>query len=588
MKPGRWSESWALIHHEVSAGTSRHLFWFLRSILPILLFIALALVWIGEQGLRPSMSSLKVSAFGERIATALCLSGYVISIFLGPVVVAGALEEQRRTGMLELLMASPLSVGQIFFSIVVGRLITAAQCLVAASPLLLVPLYFGGLSPLGIVVRALLPTLLGASLSICFTVSLASMGMGRFYIGGKLLSFLTYTPLAFGFRIAILVTLIVIFLPIPFIPIIPSISPRDVWYPLLISFFFPYCGLAMVIVLGPSQTLFWGLGSGVAALLGIYLFLREGMEGFSIWTKRSYQKGSYELRSYKNLKTGGWRKSLRSLQRRWGGEDRLEGDGEPIPSLARVALSNMSGTNLFIYRMTGRNALVAREILTRRHKSDAFLYSIGILAFSLFFILAFKPVPSDPTAPAIYKAVAVGLSLLLCAFLISQEGSQLLPTRSQRALSETLLSTPISGWDFVLGGAGISLMRIFPILGVVFLLSVVPWGPDFNFAASLPSFLLFCAALLFAYGLSLWAGLLLKEPAGRVGASFATFVVLLFGLGILLIPSPSALAACHPVVAWMDSGKAAPLWLLASTGTVGLAGAVLAVTFASSARKLAR
>ncbi|MBI4582573.1 MAG: hypothetical protein HY717_00875 [Planctomycetes bacterium] len=130
---GRWRQNLALLGKEVELLSARKSFWagkFLILAVPFA-FLLIAL-WLGK-GLEASGE--RAGSTSRALSAALFLSGYAAALFIGPALLAGALEEERNRGLLEVYIASPLTAGQILLAAAGGRLIVAAQFFIAAIPL---------------------------------------------------------------------------------------------------------------------------------------------------------------------------------------------------------------------------------------------------------------------------------------------------------------------------------------------------------------------------------------------------------------------------------------------------------------------
>src|SRR5262245_49927764 len=105
-----------------AAGSLRSYFWTLRWAFALL-------VWLALCGLlcRADLHQLTGGAgrgeVARQMTLTLCLLAYAGAVFFAPALIISGLEEHRRRGTLDLLIASPLPESRLLLSIAAGRLL---------------------------------------------------------------------------------------------------------------------------------------------------------------------------------------------------------------------------------------------------------------------------------------------------------------------------------------------------------------------------------------------------------------------------------------------------------------------------------
>ncbi len=574
---GGLGQSLALLQKELAVASGRSSFWVFRFLVPGFLFLTMALAWTSAVGLRLEGSSERLPELGERMMLALTVFGSAAAVILVPAIALGAMEDERRSGALEVLIVSPLTEGQVLLGIMGRGLLASAGCLAAAAPLLAIPLYLGGEVTLAIPLRAAPPALLAVSLSLSFALWQAASGRSAARVSVDLVAFMVL-PLGVGFLWSRLRGMLVGVIVLAGL-FLRTLDPDLIRF--FLSVLFPFYGLAVVAFADqvPWPTL---VGSPALAVLASLYFFHQGRGSFSFWVKRSLPSRATEFVGRKAMaEGGGFRKVLASLRERWKDPGSAETEEEPerIPSLSRITLERMGGVRRLVYRLFRRNPFVFREVLARRRGSRLALISLAVM--SMPYLLVVLVGLDHSLSP---RSVMAVLGLLLCVPIACWEGSQVLPSRLQGGLLETLLSTPLRGWDIALGGAGAVLLGVYPILLTVLAFSLIPFS-DFAPGFSIASTILLAAAVLLAYGTSLWAGLFLRRAAERVGASLAA-ALLVLAVPAVLLPDSSALSWTSPLRTWLGVGSGVP-HLLTAAGASGGAALALIGAYALAFRKVA-
>jgi len=185
----------ALVAKDLAVLAGRRGLWLARTGFVGILFASVAVAWlvVGEEAIR----SGGVSALGRAVARTLTFSAYVASLFIGPAMVAGAIEEERDRGALEILIASPLGAGALIASLFGGRLLAVGGLLVAAFPLFAVPLFLGGVGPAELVV-GIASIALGTSLGTSYAIWRTAKGESAQRVFRSAVVFIAATPVAPG------------------------------------------------------------------------------------------------------------------------------------------------------------------------------------------------------------------------------------------------------------------------------------------------------------------------------------------------------------------------------------------------------
>jgi hypothetical protein len=502
---------WALATLEASAVSSRSRVWFQRYALAavsLLLLLGLAIAWLPEDSGNPD----ERRELGRHLACAMSLYGYIAAAVLAPLLAAGAVEAARRTGMLDLLIASPVPERRILAALACGRLLATAQFFVPAIPLVMIPIYLAGSTVMGGFLWSAVLAAFAACLSTSFAFLLASSGRNPAAISGRLLTFIVFTPAA---SITSAICFLVLFLGSVSGGILEAAGVIRGAYIIVglacLGGALPFWGLGAAIFVDVPESLFLVAGAAIAGLVTIRLAHDESSERFAAWVERLAPPVSREGRSYSEA--GAWRRFLPSLARRAESverKDEAEGaeDSAPLTSLARSRLLKSSGLENRVYYLTGRNPFVLRRILGRIEENSTVGACFGILALYIMAAL-------EGSRPGFH---AMGLGLLLAAYLSADEVARLLPSRSRAGLWQSLLSSPLAGHDVVIGGAASVFIRIYPLLAMLFLVAFLPVGREFDLEDSAAFFALVVAAVVLACGISLWVSLVLERRAERMAA----------------------------------------------------------------------
>jgi hypothetical protein len=559
----------AFVLKEAGVAASRTGFLKLKFGLSILLCSTMAAVWIQEVGLTFTVDAPQMAKFGELLAQTLGLMAYVTAIFASLAVSAGALEDAWRSGMLEILLTSPLSEEQIFISIIGGRLLVALQMLITAAPLLAVPIAIGS-SMARIVLRAAIPIVLGALLSTSFAVSLAASELGPARRWAKLLVFILLTPFL-GPPAILSSLLLAIAVVLPLLAVFPSVM-FGLIIPLTASFFFPFVGLGVALLQQPSSYMTWVLGGATGAVFSTVVCARRSREAFLDWVDRVGPSAHKEGPKPREEEDEGPRPSRDAIRRMWRAEEAQ--DIFVQASSARVALDDLDGFSKVLYALSGHNPFVFREVLAPPGKSG-WLLGLGIVAVGL--IGALSGVDAGTAAG--------GAGILVCAYFACEEGSRLIPGGSGRTDLDFLLVTPLRGRDLIIGGAAAAARRAAPAVVASGFLVLLPLSDNYRIPAAVASLCLFASLVLLAYGIALWSAVAIRRPGERIAVSFMAFLILVVGTGMMSSWS-GGVGDWHPLRAWLASDAVEPAVLLGAAALVGGPGLALTVSFAAGFRKI--
>ena len=572
-----WREMWPLMILEASAVSSRPRIWFRRYALAALVSLALVAVLAARLG----REGEPVHEVGESLAGLMSLLAYVMAAGLAPLLALGAVEAARRTGMLDLVIASPVPQRKILLALVGGRLLATALFFAPVLPLLVIPIYLAGMSVLGGILWAAVLAVLAATLSTSFAILLASSGRSPAALGARLLTFIVFTPAASS---TAALCLVLLFVEVIFFM---STGLPEVAHALGVTCFggvLPFWGLGAAIFASPPECFYLAAGALVAGLVTMRLAHDESLDRFASWIERLHEPRSREVSSY--VEVGGWRRVLPAVARRWRRAESTEEVGEPeesretLTSITRGLLLKVSGVEKAVYKITRRNPLLLRRILgwiDAPVVACFSVFSVYVIATGWQVVYGHRVLAGQEPEVA-PRALSMGLGLLLGAYLSAEEGSRLLPSRLRAGFWQSLLSSPVTGMDIAIGGAASVFLRVAPLLGVLLLVGFLPIGRNFDPAGSAALLVLIAAIVLLTYGISLWVSLVLERPGERMAASLALFLV-----WVALFET--AMRASIP------SGGSAPrsageLFAVAAvTAGVGL---VLAGAFAALFRKLVR
>ncbi len=579
------SEDWrltrALLWKEFCLVANRGSFWLARWAFVAVLALALVVMWLVEQGLTTSLPKEELGRFSQLIAQTLCISCFVGGVIIGPAIAAGAIQNERETGMLEVLVSSPLTPRDLLVSVTGGRLLLALQFFVATIPLFAVPLHVGGIGPVEIVLRAIAPVLAGSTLSTVWAVSEAAQGKSSAAVLRSVVRFVLVTPSVLGIEWIVIATFCGGF----FGPFAAAMSgSMEFGVAVSVVPFLPFCGLLLVVVYGPLDVPWITTVSFAMYAVLIVLLARRAPIRLSMWLRSQYSKqSSHESRSY--APTGQSRTQRRRILSAVTRSRRRRSAKKPDArerrrSLTRLLLSRRPSIERWIAWVTRDNPFVIRESIggTRWFVRPL----IPFLAIAVFYWLLFDRFMGSDT-----KAVAATIGLFLCLVVISATVTRLLPVKSQRGFLETLTSTPLSGWQVVVGAIGVSLVRTWPFIAFVALFHILPVGHHDGALWPIASVILFLAFLPLACSVALWTTAIARTHGERLALAMGTLIVL--GLApVLAFPADWAVARYHPLALWFDREVGTPATMVVLAAAVAGIAEVLLVAFALAYRRLLR
>jgi len=229
----------------------------------------------------------------------------------------------------------------------------------------------------------------------------------------------------------------------------------------------------------------------------------------------------------------------------------------------------------WLYRQLKRNPLIFREILAERENKRMLFMTMGLLL--LIFLYPAMAVPSDPEGAGPSRFLR-GISLLLTVSVACWEGSRLLPSPSQGAFLEALLSTPLSGMQIVLGGMGVAIFRLASLVPLVLISSFLGALHGSSLVSAAAWLLLIWACVLLSWGLSVWSSTLLRSAVLGASSSFLLFS-LLFGATVEYFLGGDQLGGRSSLVT-LVFGEALPGPTRSLSGYLAACGLVLVLAFA--------
>lgn len=551
-------EAWqttALLWKEISLVSNRAGFWLLRSTVGFLLFGPIALIWSAADGGTLPIESVEFVC--QALVLSLCSLAYLVALVAGSALAASALSEERERGMLEVLAASPITRRQILLCVFGGRLFAVALLFLSSAPLVAILIYVGRLGVGQILCQMGLPIILGAALATSHALWAGASGARPGRVMRKTLLFLLFPPAVFGSSRLGLGVLLVAALPL--LLVLASNSVATVVaepFEFALSAYFPSYSLALDILCYPHEGPIWTLGGWLSAIATVAFFLSRATSHLKLLPGGSESPRRREKPSFGKF-TARTSTRLRGLLAPSCPPDRPEPSSTTVlTSVTRSALREMSILERWVYKLCGRNPLVIRAITNRGGTGPLVVVALVIVAPACWnhlqgWIGISAPVP----VPVAWLLV---LSLTVTMVFVSLEASRLLPSSPQRAFLDTLLTTPLRGRDIALGGAGVVVLRSWPLLCGTFLIAVLRLL-EAGSPLLLPlTCLLYPTMVFLAYSLVLWPGLLLKRIGERMGGSLGLLAL----LGALVPFMDPHLRVLHPLVALLDPGEAGPVAML--------------------------
>lgn len=566
----------ALLWKEFSIIASRPSFWLLRSALVAsLLAVAMAAYFL-EGGL--DMPRDRLVHFGESLARILCATGYAALVVALPALVAGAFEEEKQSGTLEVLASSPLSEREVLVSVLGGRLLIALVFVVGALPLFAVPLWTAGPRALAILAQAFLSTAMALVLALLYALgcetSRRSFGPAR----GKTLLFIVCTPAAGGIHLIAVFFVCLAALHI-FLEAFPQAHAVIVQKAYL-ALWFPFWGIGLGLL---DRSWLPGLLCGTlsAALRSTLLLqgethrLRRSLRGYLEDSGRRERRSTKRRRGRKTV----------SLESVLGAEERPSGSsaerGLP-PSFSQRLFQHMGAVERWALRATGGNPWLAKSFLERRAPSFPLLAILALVGSALLVVCLFAGSVSEALR---YARPLAGIVLACTLFgvlpSLSRTICRMAPPGSLSGFRDILLSSPLGARQVITGALCIGLLRNWPLLVAVVLPSILVFRGMTGSAATLA---LVLGLLLVGSALALWMAFLWKRTASRVSATHALFTLLV--VPPLFLPSASTPAELRPLSLLLAPNAAADEVLRAAGGSTLLAVLLLAL-FAGSFERLA-
>jgi len=520
----------ALVAKDLAVLAGRPLLWIVRGGFVAILSIAIAISWLIVGGDPADPASLP--SLGRGIAVALFLSGYLCSLIAGPAMVVGALEDERSSGMLEILSASPLSDRGLMASLVLSRLASVAEFSIAALPLCAVPLVLGGVGPLEIVVRGIAPIAIGATLTTSYAVWRAACGDSLPQILWGIFIFVFATPLAPGF-LSRRASIGLVFVAFIFRPLLIAVCP--------------------FYVLGAYAAGFLPIGLDIATLLfaGIAVIAAVGFLRLAGRSARGWVRGRAEpprKAERHRYDADARRERIRALRALIAGG----GGGAPPPPaeaaataslrtpIARTAPAKLRALPSLAYQWTRGNPIVARHLARHPRRRRGEGVAIVWCAAGIWALTILVATQDRVNAWGSVAGIVILAGFAAAAAVACDVGARLLPPRTEAGFHETLASTPLRARDAIIGGGMVAMWRArIALLGVAAAAATagaVLGRPIWPVAV----ILLFAALVGLAYGLALWARLVTRRPGEAVAASLGILVFLAVGSSLLV---PASLRA---------------------------------------------
>jgi hypothetical protein len=570
---GRWRPVASLVAQRLVVTAASPRFWRLRFGIAAAVFCFVTVLLAANAPFLNAADAGEIAAFSRRLAAGLGLIAYLAAITLAPVLITGALHQDRKSGTTDLLVLSPLSSRQILASSIGSPLFSCAIAFVTLVPILALPVYLGGPSILWYFLRNVPAIALAAALSGLYGLSLTVSGKSTRRVWLDLMVFIVITPFAFVNGCL----LIVVFLLLAFLSTLPGVFEFNaVVFPLA----FPFWSLNPVLTIREG-VVSWDLLGCSSALAGSLLLWRKCGKGFAGWLRRGEAWKPREVRSYS--RSGGWRSAFERQWPRGGtapGPEPAEGEVGAgwAYSIARKRLGEDRGLPAEAYLLARRNPFVAAVLMME----GGVAFSLGaFLSVIALFVTGYLAQGENRSASS--ALVPTLAALFFAAWIAALEAARLMPPAADRGQREALLASPLRGLDVVLGGAVLTFLRFFPVLLAVVLVNALPAEP-FGLAAAAGRVLLLGATVAFAYGVSLWASLLLPGMTERQLAGFLTVAGPLAGTAFIW---PANAELSHPLALLGEVSRAAALELAAWAAILGGAGLALTVTFALAFRRLA-
>ncbi|MBN1422876.1 MAG: hypothetical protein JXP34_29130, partial [Planctomycetes bacterium] len=425
--------------------------------------------------------------------------------------------------------------------------------------------------------RGIVPIAIGTTLAASYAKWRAACGDGPARVLWSTLAFLVVTPCAPGLLRIFPAALLTFFSAGLLPPVIAVLYPFAALGAVAGYGWLNVAGIILPLVAVPSL-----LASGCFLRLASARIRRLATASPGMARRERYRHGEEAERERKQI--------LRDLVAGSGRDADPRAGSDALPLISRLMLARARGIEARAYRWSGRNPLVAREIVRASHGADpedAFygwiISKLGI-PFAVLIVLAvvliiFGEGPGASRGVQVILVIALAGAILAWMQIACGAGARLLPTETAGGLRDILASTPLRGSEAVAGGLVAAALRgrgAAAAAGIV--IAVLAWArlqPLW-----LPGALLLTFALgALGYGAALWMRALIAKPGQAMGASLGGLVAL--GVGSLLVmPGDWAAGAWHPLAVLFDAHRGGEWRVFPAALAIATIAAVLIASFA--------
>lgn len=475
----------ALARWETAATLSSRGLWMARHLVPGLIVCALAAFFLFQPS-KPARE-VQVRTAAEGLGQALLFLGFGLTTIGVPILVYTRFEEARRTGMLGVLLASPISRPSVLLYPVLGQAWVAGHCLFAAAPAIALAWLLGAYPP-GEIPRALVAILAGGFCATGFGILLAVKGARFEGFVLRYVLWVLFAPASMPALVWVPAAVLYIWFGAysPFVPANVWGSPE----------FSNLQGIALGLGM-PLQALASGIGGKSSAPLFFW-----GTCGAVLWSGATLALALriFSSRDFAPAAVAPLRPGPRSPV-----EYKLEG------MIERVLLKHL-------FLLSGRNPFVG--LFLRRGdpvlEVAPSLVVLGILAVSPFCLFG-----SQHSILYVSEALLMVFALLTC-----HRTSNFLAKGT--AVPSELLSSPLGGMDVAVGAA-VACLWVWPssIFFVVLLRSLTHGLAAFPCYASWA-----LGALLLAMAVGIWLSPIRGKPREKTLAGFIFFSGIYFFLAL--------------------------------------------------------
>ena len=526
----RWRQFFALTRKEVMIQTSRNGVWALQ----MGFLVALAVgVFVQVERIQSFRTSIKEIPSEFRTVVFMGSIGALIyygSLLLGPLLAAGALDDERERGTTELFASAPVRHSDLALAMVAARMLVFLQFFGAATPILLLPLVAVGWEYLDFILRTIGSSFLAATVTTIFALTLAARGKSARWTWISLVLYVICAPFGMGIRVFALAA---------FGATALGIMSSIFWSPEIgaaaFALYFPFVSLFGSAVLGGGasiEPLVYSLGGLGLHFVYILFSFRRALPG---WLSRQVPGGGHREVLGRVSPAGNSRSQLaRSLL---SGDAKAPEPPDPEPEgLPPVSFREPEARLArALLRVSRHNPFLLKEIRQPSIQPLSFIAMGAILLGAMLYGIE----PSVQVVAPDHIAMWTGLVLIFLTVVIAIDGSRLLPPARRAKPLELLLPTPLAGGVLVRGSLAILALHTVPVF-LILLVWHLLWGVidhEIRWAFTL----VFHAAtwLLLVGGISLWAGLIGRGSSQRVGGTL--LVAMMLGSGI--VPGFSFLTA---------------------------------------------